>query len=60
MKKCKACEENGYTKQAVVLAAQSTDQGKTVTMTLACKDHYDYWWDGADWDGKHLTVKLEN
>jgi hypothetical protein len=58
--KCKPCKDNGHDKKAIVLAPQSIDQGNSVTMTPACEGHYAEWWDGADWNGDSLTVKLEN
>ncbi len=34
---------------ASYVAAQSTDQGETVTWVLICQDHRDGWNEGGDW-----------
>lgn len=50
---CSFCE-----KRAVARLPQSTDLGKTFSMVNCCADHRAGWWDGADWDGRHLEVEL--
>ena len=60
--KCAACEENGQFadgQAASVTAPQSIDQGETVEWVPACASHYKSWWDGADWNGSHLTKPIE-
>lgn len=50
---CSFCD-----RQAAALMPQSTDLGQTVSMVYCCSGHRDGWWDGADWDGRHLEVDL--
>ena len=50
---CSFCEQ-----RATALLPQSTDLGQTVSMVYCCPDHRYGWWDGADWDGRHLEVDL--
>ena len=50
---CSFCD-----RQAVARMPQSTDLGQTVSMVYCCSGHRDGWWDGADWDGRHLEVDL--
>lgn len=50
---CSFCEQ-----RATALLPQSTDLGQTVSMVYCCPDHRSGWWDGADWDGRHLEVDL--
>ena len=45
-------------RRAEALMPQSTDLGQTISMVYCCPDHRDGWWDGADWDGRHLEVTL--
>jgi len=37
---------------------QSIDAGKTITFILVCDGHHKEWWDGADWDGRHLERRI--
>lgn len=42
------------------LAPQSVDGGATVAeMVPVCDYHREVWWDGADWDGRHLERPIE-
>ncbi|MFP3637546.1 hypothetical protein [Paraburkholderia sp. SIMBA_054] len=50
---CEFCEQ-----AAVAVLPQSTDQGATVRMVRCCANHRAVWWDGADWDGRHLEVDM--
>lgn len=50
---CSFCEQ-----RAVALLPQSSDLGQTVSMVYCCSNHRYGWWDGADWDGRHLEVDL--
>lgn len=50
---CSFCE-----RRAVALMPQSTDMGQDVSMVYCCADHRSGWWDGADWDGRHLEINL--
>jgi hypothetical protein len=51
------CEQRG-TLPAVRMMPQSSDQGVTVTMVPSCDNHAWGWWDGADWNGRHLETAL--
>lgn len=51
---CLACTDCGKVVPAVAMCPQSIDLGETVTFVPACEFHQKYWWDGADWDGRHL------
>ena len=51
--RCSFCEEH-----AVAEMPSSSDLGKTVRMVRCCTGHRSGWWDGADWDGRHLEVDL--
>ena len=56
---CEFCEENqGLKVKAVKRVPQSGDEGKTIEFFNVCQFHADTWWDGADWDGRHLEQKL--
>lgn len=55
---CVACLENGHKVPAAFSLPQSNDAGKTVTYIDACDMHEETWWDGADWDGKHLERRI--
>ena len=50
---CSFCE-----RRATALLPQSTDLGQTVSMVYCCPGHRTGWWDGADWDGRHLEVEV--
>ena len=50
---CGFCE-----RRALALMPQSTDMGQDVSMVYCCADHRSGWWDGADWDGRHLEIDL--
>lgn len=53
MSQCDCCDE-----PAVAEMPQSSDQGATVRMVKCCTAHRAGWWDGADWNGRHLDVDL--
>lgn len=50
---CKFCEQ-----QATKILPQSTDEGVTIDMIVACAEHASGWWAGAEWDGRHLEMEL--
>ena len=50
---CKFCEQ-----KATKILPQSTDEGVTVDLIVACAEHASDWWAGADWDGRHLEMEL--
>jgi len=50
---CSFCD-----RRASALMPQSTDLGQTLSMVYCCTDHRSGWWDGADWDGRHLEIDL--
>jgi hypothetical protein len=56
---CECCADNGERVPATWVAPSSTDAGKTVDFSPICDAHANGWWDGADWDGRHLMQKLE-
>ena len=58
MNYCPACVENGREVEATWRLPQSVDQGKTVTFVNACDSHHEWWWDGADWDGRNLERRI--
>lgn len=49
--KCTYCDN-----PAAYVAAQSMDQGKTVTWMFVCPPHVDGWNDGGDWNAPVLTL----
>lgn len=60
--KCIFCttngHEDGHDTTATKVMPQSSDGGITVKMVLCCAGHAAGWWDGADWDGRHLEVPI--
>ena len=56
---CLFCQGNGLDVEAVVMAPQSTDLGRTVTFVPACQDHYETWWAEPEWDGSDLTRPID-
>lgn len=49
--RCIFCQQNGYDVPATLLAAQSEDQGQSVSWVPICNSHADGWNDdGGDWD----------
>jgi hypothetical protein len=56
--KCECCADNGTSVPATVLVPSSGDLGVTVTYAPVCDGHAAHWWDGADWDGRHLHKPL--
>lgn len=58
--KCFFCLDNGYEVPATRVMPQSVDEGSTVEMFACCDGHVAGWWDGADWDGSHLEIPLDN
>lgn len=58
MIRCVACFDNGRCQPARWHLPQSHDLGKTVTFTVGCDEHKDWWWDGADWDGRSLVLAI--
>ena len=57
---CECCADNGERVTATWAAPSSPDAGKTVDFSPICDAHAEGWWDGADWDGRHLMQKLEH
>lgn len=47
--RCTPCSGNGRDEPADYVAAQSTDQGKTIHWEIICAHHMDGWNDGGDW-----------
>ena len=56
---CESCSDNGLRVPATWAAPSSPNGGKTVDFSPICDAHAAGWWDGADWDGRHLMQKLE-
>lgn len=56
---CESCSDNGEHVIATWSAPSSANAGKTVQFSPVCDAHAAGWWDGADWDGRHLMQKLE-
>lgn len=52
------CQDSGEPLPAVRMMPQSCDEGKTVDMVPCCANHAWGWWDGADWDGRHLEQDI--
>lgn len=55
---CESCADNGELTPATKMVPSSPDQGKTVAFSPVCAAHAAGWWDGADWDGRHLETPL--
>jgi len=58
---CRVCaldHDDEVARQATWLMPQSIDAGKTITFILVCDGHHKEWWDGADWDGRHLERRI--
>lgn len=56
---CVPCVDNqGVNNKAVRYMPQSADKGRHITYLPVCAGHAEGWWDGADWDGKHLEYEL--
>ena len=55
-----ACEidaaNDGLIVEAEFIAAQSTDQGRTVTWVCVCAGHACGWNDGGDWDAPVFRI----
>lgn len=56
---CECCADNGERVPATWVAPSSTNAGKTVDFSPICDAHAEGWWDGADWDGRHLMQRLK-
>ena len=60
MKHCEPCFElDGREIEATWKLPQSLDAGQTITFVYACDCHYDDWWGGTDWDGRHLEERIK-
>lgn len=58
---CESCFDNGIRTKAVKLVPSSenpTDHG--FYYVPVCKSHALGWWDGCDWDGRHLEKDIKN
>lgn len=56
--RCLSCSESGYAREAVALDPCSSDMGRTLIFHPTCAACHEIWWDGSDWDGRHLSVSL--
>ncbi len=52
------CNADGDRLPAARVLAQSVDQGANVSYVPCCETHSANWWDGSDWDGRHLDKPL--
>ncbi|WP_203584500.1 hypothetical protein [Pseudomonas arcuscaelestis] len=52
------CNAEGVRLPATRVLAQSVDQGVNVSYFPCCDTHAATWWDGSDWDGRHLEQQL--
>lgn len=51
---CECCADNGESVAATEMVPSSHDRGVSLTFSPVCAGHAEDWWDGADWDGRHL------
>ena len=56
---CECCNDNGERVPATWSAPSSSNAGKTVDFSPVCDSHAAGWWEGADWDGRHLMRRLK-
>lgn len=57
---CEICKQWGYRGVAKYRAAQSIDQGKTVTWVYVCGGYVVGWNDGGDWDAPIVPIISAN
>jgi hypothetical protein len=55
---CAPCESNGRKVPGTWHLPQSIDAGGTVIFVVGCDEHRDWWWEGADWDGRYLEQRI--
>lgn len=54
---CASCKDDGIDRAAVRLMPWRPD-GQTVAYSPECDFHAAHWWDGADWDGRHMEKPI--
>lgn len=56
---CQFCQDAGILRNAMYVAAQSIDGGRSISWCFTCDDHTQGWNDGGDWSAPIYRLELE-